>query len=87
MREGNWTQRDIELLRELRQAGHNNPEIAARLNRSVLSVKCKARQLHLPSNYHPTPPPTTPRRATRSPSRHIPRAGKSTLPPLASLHD
>ncbi len=77
-----WTQHEIATLTELRQAGATNPEIAKQLHRSVQSVRTKALDLHLKSHYHPTPP-----HPPRSHTKPTPRAGKTTLPPLASLHD
>jgi hypothetical protein len=82
-----WKQHELELLTEMRQAGATNPEIARALHRSVQSVRTKALDQHLPSHYRPTPPTQPPRNGRSHLAKHPPRAGKTTLPPLASLHD
>lgn len=79
-----WTADDIARLRELRAQGLMNEEIAEQMHRSKISVANKATRLHIPSAYVPIAPKrgvrTTPRSA-------IKRAGKTTLPPLPSLHE
>lgn len=80
-----WPDADVEKLIAWRAEGIGNTEIAARLRRTEASVSAKVRKLKLPplTNYR-TPPV---RQRVRAPESQAPRAGKSTLPPLASLRE
>jgi hypothetical protein len=80
-----WTQEDIQLLRQLRAAGLSYDEIAAALHRSTAAIGTKARQLKLPARHYVPTPPQPKRGPAHRVRLHIPRAGKTTLPPLPSL--
>lgn len=81
-----WTTSEIAILTTMRRRGCTIREIAQVItNRSHRSIESKAKHLKLPSLYKPTPPINPPARRPRPDHNAIPRAGKTTLPPLPSL--
>jgi hypothetical protein len=80
-----WPKDEVEKLRLWRSAGIGNIEIARRLGRTVVAVVAKVRSLKLPPLEARPKPPQRPR--TRAPERSVPKAGRTTLPPLPSLHE
>ena len=80
-----WTVEEVRLLRELADQGMTRREIANRINRSMDSIGGKLRKLGVKG---------APVNRTHGPGgrfqpqpKLLHRAGKSTLPPLASLRD
>jgi hypothetical protein len=78
-----WPKDEVEKLRAWRSAGIGNSEVGKRLNRTVASVTAKVRSLKLPPLDTKPTPPVRPR--VHPPE--VPRAGRTTLPPLRSLSE
>lgn len=81
-----WTDAERDTLRRLWASGSPRKTLIASLGRSEGSIRRQVAALHLPARHWPAgqaanPPP--PKAAAPT----IPRAGKTTLPPLPSLAD
>jgi hypothetical protein len=81
-----WPTDDVDRLRAWRHDGISNLEIGKRLGRSKFAVKAKIRALRLPRLKGFTPRPPQQQQLRKKPAQSQ-RAGKTTLPPLASLQD
>jgi GcrA cell cycle regulator len=81
MPKSDWSDEDVERLRELWAAGVSLSAIGREIGgRTKHMVQGKAQRLGLPARPNPVPP-VRPR--VRPPEVH--RAGRTTLPPLPSL--
>jgi hypothetical protein len=74
-----WTDDEIAQVRHMRANGVPEWRIARTMGRSPYAVAALMRKLRLPAVNHGAAKPE------RAPEPDIPRAGKTTLPPLPSL--
>lgn len=79
-----WPRDEVEKLKLWRSAGIGNAEVARRLGRTVHAVTAKVRGLGLTPLKREMP---VPHRVRQDRQPEVPRAGKTTLPPLPSLQE